>query len=599
MKTLQTLILGIGLFTGWGLLAQTPQVHYFGANDTGALTLLGTMNLLQVSQAVAPALIGSAAFIPETPHAPYKRPTPPLRAGISSLKIATVPGLTVTPATSFGMNGVTHADQRLSNGGNQWSTEPATPGIAVGNNFIVEGVDDAVQVYNISGTPQLANVVSSNQFFLQMDAIDRSDSPFLTCPGPFLTDMRVFFDPDIQRFIVLQWGQPQGLYSCGNLASSTEWIGVSQTADPTGVWNIYQMDTTDLANGDCPCVPDYPQLGADKYALFISSNEFDAYTETTFAGANILVIAKSDLGSGVATPGMARFVVPYASGFEFAITPATTPPGASYYLASGGLEYFLSSVSGFSSGTSLSLWAMSNTSSIDTLATEGVNLLLTQTFINTQSYTYPNVANQPVGPYPYGQSLFDPESYISGGPDSRILSLTYAGGRLYSTLQSQVLDGLGNSVIGGAYFILSPTFRNNVVSATGQSATNLVLRQGYLAVNSNHLLRPFASVTAQGKGALVFTLVGPSYYPSAAWLPINTTTTGSVIQLAGVGAAPEDGFTGYNGSYSFSAGTARWGDNSAAVVCADGSIWAVTDYISSLPRTTSANWATYIMHINP
>jgi len=101
-------------------------------------------------------------------------------------------------------------------------------------------------------------------------------------------------------------------------------------------------------------------------------------------------------------------------------------------------------------------------------------------------------------------------------------------------------------------------------------------------------------VNAKGQGAIVFTLVGPDYYPSVAFLPISPTAIGSTIQIAGVGAFPEDGFTGYNNF-----GLSRWGDYSAAVVAADGSIWMATEYIPNAPRTTLANWGTYIVTYNP
>jgi hypothetical protein len=115
-------------------------------------------------------------------------------------------------------------------------------------------------------------------------------------------------------------------------------------------------------------------------------------------------------------------------------------------------------------------------------------------------------------------------------------------------------------------------------------------------VNGNHLLRPAIAVNAQGRGAIVFTLVGADYYPSAAFLPIQTAATSSTIQIAGKGFAPEDGFSGYDPNQP---GLARWGDYSGAVVAADGSVWMTTEYIPNLPRTQKANWGTYLMRFIP
>jgi hypothetical protein len=123
------------------------------------------------------------------------------------------------------------------------------------------------------------------------------------------------------------------------------------------------------------------------------------------------------------------------------------------------------------------------------------------------------------------------------------------------------------------------------------------LNQGYLTVTNNHILRPSIAVNARGEGAIVFTLVGPDYYPSAAWAPIGVSNPPAAIQIAGAGTAPEDGFTGYLPSPS--APVARWGDYSTARAAADGSIWMVTEYIPGGPRTTGANWGTYIAKYVP
>jgi hypothetical protein len=160
---------------------------------------------------------------------------------------------------------------------------------------------------------------------------------------------------------------------------------------------------------------------------------------------------------------------------------------------------------------------------------------------------------------------------------------------LYATFATQVVDENNRSAVGGGYVIFSPSFR------AGSLAT-LVLRQGHLVARGNHVLRPAIAVNAQGKGAIAFTLVGPDYYPSAAFVAIDNASTGP-IQIAAAGSGPEDGFTGYPGG--FGPGLARWGDYSAAVVASDGSIWMVTEYIPTAPRTELANWGTYVARYIP
>ena len=155
------------------------------------------------------------------------------------------------------------------------------------------------------------------------------------------------------------------------------------------------------------------------------------------------------------------------------------------------------------------------------------------------SYLLPNSATQRPGPLPYGSTLNPPGLLARiDGNDCRVLSVSYAGGRLYVTWATQVIDEAGRQLVGGAYAILSPTFRAGVLASFS-------LRQGYLLVSNNHLLRPAIAVNPQGQGAIVMTLVGPDYFPSAAFVPISTLSTSSTLQIAGPGVAPEDGFTGY------------------------------------------------------
>lgn len=231
---------------------------------------------------------------------------------------------------------------------------------------------------------------------------------------------------------------------------------------------------------------------------------------------------------------------------------------------------------------------MTNTSSLGTGAPA---LTLFRTVVSTQCYSLPPAAEQRAGPLPLGSS-FDPPGPLPllDGNDTRLLSLVYAGGRLYATLATAVFNPFGRALVGGAYFVLSPTFRAGVLQAR-------VLRQGYISVLRNNVLRPAVAVNAEGRGAIVFTVAGPDYFPSAGFVPFDTFSTGSTVQIPGLGAFPEDRFTGYPGPGL--QGVARWGDYSAAVASTDGSIWMGTEYIPNAPRTPAANWGTFLMRYTP
>ncbi len=601
---------------GTALLAQQP--GYSVSNVTGLLTISATVNLQSIAQNKAQVAHFSALraldlttglpfdnvadhaaadssfeiprmFRPVQPRlrAVHKLSRPAFAPRLSALS-SNAQGLTVTGSSSLGFMGMTHYDERNANGGNQYSIEPPSQGLAVANGFVVEGVNNAFQVYSTSGTPLLPAVLATSQVFGLPPAIIRTTPP--VC-GPDPTDVRAFYDQTLNRFFVLQREQDYDSF-CDALPASHIYMAVSETGDPTGTYNVYSMDATDSQSFGCPCIADYPEIGADQYGIYITWNEFNSnFSFPTFLGAKILAISKASLGTNATAPTAVEFSIPVgrAGGFETAIQPAFTPPGGSYVLGNGGLEYFVSSQT--EQAASLALWALTPTSS---LASTNPNLSLYEIIIPAPLYEAPPNATQRPVALSLGSSL-----ETLDGSDSRVQSVEYVGAKLYVTLGTQVTDDNGHFVAGGLYMILAPTFRGNL---NGQ-----VLRQGYIYVNSEHVLRPAVAVNAQGQGAIVFTLTGPDYFPSAAFLPMTMTPNGSplslvpmpgsTVQIAGAGLAPEDGFSGYP-AYGGS-GVARWGDYSGAVVSSDGSIWMGTEYIPNAPRTTLANWGTYLIHYVP
>ena len=573
----------IGVIVVPQLLAQT----YNGTNATGQVVLSTTVNLTQIAQAQITAL-QTAASGTEIPKAAPKLPLPPAPVQLRTAGVAPMSSLPVQPSSGFGFSGLTHLDQRMASGGNQFSIEPPSPSIAVNDSYILEGVNNAVQVYSRTGTPMLQAVLASNQVFGVAAAINRSTN----IAGVYPTDMRVFYDQGIGRWFVVQ--RAQCCDAAGNNINQSQiYIAVSQTSDPRGTYNVYVIDTTDSASPFCTlgCVSDYPQIGSDQNAFFISATEypldFQANPSQFPDGITIWAISKASLAAGIATPSAYKFALTRTDPLIFAVQPASTPPGASFAFGGGGVEFFLSTVS--TGGASAALWAMTNTSAVDHLATSAPSLVRAVT--NTITYNPPSDAVQRPGSLPYGSTQIPGYEPPVDGSDSRMLSVAYSGGRLYATFGTQVKDENGRFLAGAAYLILSPTLRGGVLSPN-------ILRQGYLLVSNNDLLRPAVAVNAQGNGAIAFTLVGPDYYPSAAFFPISTFSSGTMIQLAAQGALPEDGFTGYQDFLgNVARSTARWGDYSTAVVASDGSVWMATEYIPNSPRTEFANWGTYITRL--
>ncbi len=121
-----------------------------------------------------------------------------------------LPNVWPTPMSPFnrgfsGFNGLDHYDQRFADSGNQFSIEPPDMCVATGAGFVLQAVNDVVNVYDGDG-----NIVvptsSLNQFFGYPSAIIRTPLAF----GPSITDPTCYFDQATQRFFLTVLTLEQG-----------------------------------------------------------------------------------------------------------------------------------------------------------------------------------------------------------------------------------------------------------------------------------------------------------------------------------------------------------------------------------------------------
>jgi hypothetical protein len=440
--------------------------------------------------------------------------------------------------------------------------EPPDQALCTDGKVVLEAVNVAASVYDATTHKVLAGPVYLNDFFG-------------VAPTDFTSDPRCYYDPPTQRWFVTltdlgpPTGQPTDLL-----------LAVSQTSDPTGFFNLYAINTTnDGFISVCPCFGDQPLIGADDNGFYISTNSFGAIF---FGGAQIYALSKFALVLGIVPFGVHLTPLPSSGGlpFPFSLQPAASPDGHGAP-DNGGTEYFLSSYDFTSVANSkVSVWAMTNTDTLD--ATPGIPGFTTLA-VSTETYVLPVLASQKAGPIPLGKSLGQPEGELDPD-DQRMQQLIYADGELWSSVGSAVQ--VGKKILDGvAYFIIKPAWTNGALHAS-------VTRQGYVATTNDNLIYSAIGVSENGNGAMVFTLTGPDYFPSAAYIPITLASgLASAVRLAGAGAAPDDGFTMYP---PFSNGVGRWGDYSAAVAVSDDSVWIATEYISKKTRDHFTNWGTLI-----
>ena len=561
--------------------------------STRQITVAGVTNL-SAQPGSAPAEVGNEVFI--GPEVDEQFTKPQITGSISPARVSSahVP----TPrgsafATSAGdvfsgFNAISHRDQRLANGGNQFSLEPPDQGLAVGNGFVVEAVNDAVRVFDYAGTAKTGTVALSSFLGLPPE-IDRTKTPVVFGPEP--TDPRVYYDASTQRFFLTALVLNQKSDTGALITPVNVYIAVSATNDPTGNWTILNLDVTNDGGpfAACPCFGDQPLIGADANGFYVSTNAFSLST-FSFSGANIYAFSKTALeaASAGAITGV-RFSNLTEAGmpFAFSIQPATVPPGGSF---ATNTEYFLSALD-FNNTVDnrLVVWALTGTNTLDSASP---TLSLVNAVVDTQSYGAPPQAQQKPGPFPLGTLLKDHEELVSSN-DDRMQQVVFANGKLWSALNTSAKTQNGPVRTAAAWFILSPAVSGGAVSAT-------VVNQGYIAINDasqQSVLYPSVAVNSSGKGVVAFSVIGLNFFPSAGYAPIDVNGTGA-IRISGAGALPDDGFSGY-AQFGASNRVGRWGDYSAAVSDENGTIWMGNEYIPNALRTINANWGTFIGSFTP
>jgi hypothetical protein len=538
-------------------------------------------------------------------------------------------GRDVSTSGNFsGFDGLNHFDQAHAGTGvyanSQYSLEPPDQGLCVGNGFVLESVNTALQVFNTAGSA-LTAPQALNQFFRVAPEIGP------TAFGDFLSDPKCNYDVATRRwFVTILQIDPPGLCNVGPFGSvvpcpgsrAHTFVAVSQSAEPTGSWNLFSIDATDDGlNGtpnhansliSCPCFGDQPLLGMNADALFISTNEYGIASAINRNpgnpefGAQIYAVSKRGLEQ--ATSGNLPKVVhldagalPMPSGDCCApwdsIQPATSPTAAQQ---TRGYEYFLSSfTNNTTTNHAINAWVVTGTGS---LRSSHPDLDIQRVQLRSEAYVddlpvsspgFGGIADdQRTGPHPLGESLGEPLGQINAN-DVRMNQVVYAGGKLWAGLNTALQSTKGGPARSGiAYFVVQPEFSHGELQAG-------MFNQGYVTVAGNSTLFPSIGVNANGNGAIAFSVVGPDYFPSAAYVKINSDgeLNGSIV-IAGAGNLPDDGFTQYP---EFTGGrVGRWGDYSAAVATSDGSIWMAAEYIHvtpTRPRTHYANWGTFVYHL--
>jgi hypothetical protein len=557
-----------------GAQGQGDSTSVAGAETVTKLTPTGSGNLRAIAnrgRAARPAEGDRRAAIPDLSGVGVRG-----GAADATPNPRSVPVVASTPRVR-GFAGLRAADN-----GAEDNPEPPDQALCVGNGQVMEGVNTALTVYSTNGTQQLP-VVSLNEFF---------GPPPDVPPGqlivPITFDPSCQFDQQVRRWFVVATEFELDLGS-GTLTGSHLFLAVSKTADATGDYAIFAINTTagDATDQGCPCADDFPTIGADAHGFFITTNRKTLSTGQG-NGAQLYAAAKRGLAAAAAGSGPPPVLVSFDAGSvggapAAVVHPAITPPGGAF---PPNRQYFVSTANASATAHHrIAVWALANTSSLNTAHPR---LRLSHAVLETLPYARPPKTVQKPGPHPLGQSVGEPVRPLDSGLEIP-RQVTFAAGRLWTSIDTAIGPRGGPKRTGVLWLVVTPTFDTRQVSGR-------VTRQGYLAVDTNSLLYSAVAVNARGVGAMVMSLAGPTTFPSAAYAQLRGGRVSGPVRVMARGVRPYDAETCYRalvGDVALARGC-RWGDYSAARADAQGRIWMATEYIPNLSRTRLANWGTFI-----
>lgn len=412
------------------------------------------------------------------------------------------------------------------------SIPPDTQG-AVGPNHLMVTLNPQVRIQDRSGNE--VSLVSHSTFW----------SPLTGVTSPF--DPKLLYDPFNNRWIFVA-------VSNRRTAGSSILIGVTQTSDPTGTWNLHRMDA-DASDVDWA---DYPSVGFNKDWIVVTVNMF---TNAADAFSKLKVFAFDKAGLYTGNPATATELIPPPT-VTATLAPATTYDNT---LAT----MYLVRTSSNSSGI-LRVSTITGSVGSETLTANAVDMFV------------------PAGGWSAGPSgdfaLQMGSAQKIQNNDTRMLSVVYRNGSLW-TANTIFLPA------GGA-----PT-RSAVqwTQFTPTAPTATVQQSGRIEDPSGALFFAFPSIAVNFRGdALVgYSSFAGTQFASAEYSLRANSDAPSTMQSGMIFKAGEASYF-----KTFSGTRNRWGDYSNTVVdpVNDLDFWTIQEY-AAVP-SGSDRWGTWWAKVN-
>jgi hypothetical protein len=449
-----------------------------------------------------------------------------------------VPG-PLTPTLQRGFEGV-NQDTNVALG---FLARPPDPDIAAGPNHIIQVENVVVRISMKDGT-----TVSTTSLATWFSLVGAGCG--MNGCDPF--DPRVAYDPVEGHWILIALHQ-----SFGPPEVSRMLVSVSQTSNPTGLWNLYNLDGSFVCGctlGTGNTFSDFPDVGFDLIlstaptsgAIYLTTNNFMFTAPYSFRTSIVWILSKAQLYTGA--------VLSYLRGFDFTNfngTQAFTYRTAKMYGANPGVGYLVNSTPAY--GYFLTLWSVTPTYPPAAIS------MTRQATIMVGDYYVPPPARQPA---------CDP-LYLETS-DNRLINAVWRNNQLYTMLTESNGDA-------------SNIRYNRINTSTNTLGVSVSIGDG-----TNFYFMPSVAVENSGNTAIAFTRSGTGEFASARYTGVNNSDIVQPSTLMHAGAICNTGY--------------RWGDYSGAAVDPVGfrRIWLLNEWSADsvcAACTGTWDWSTWAARV--
>ncbi|MEO5734035.1 MAG: hypothetical protein ABIQ87_10125, partial [Rubrivivax sp.] len=354
--------------------------------------------------------------------------------------------------------------------------------------------------------------------------------------GMTIFDPKALYDQHAGRWVLL------AVAVSNSPKASLHLLSVSTTSDPTGPWRNYRFNAMLDGNAATNNWADYPALGVDNQAIYVTSNMF------AFGGgfqySKIRVIPKAGPYAGGGAPYFDFWGVKNANGtVAFTIQPCHT-------YGAPQIQYLVNT--SFPSGNTITVWRIVNPTATP---------VLTRTQVAVSPYALAPNADQPGG-----------IQALNTG-DVRVLHAVFRGDSIWTAFTT------AHSWTAGAN-------RASIQWCQIRAAVPAVVQQGVFGTSSLHYFYPACCPDANGNVTMVFSYSGTSTFGSIAYTGRRATDALGSMQSSTILKAGVATYLGRDSS-----GRNRWGDyNGVASDPANGRVvWMYSEYASA-----ANTWGTWV-----